>query len=259
MTPPLPSGQHDCIRIEGMRIDCIVGVYPTERHKPQPLIVDAELYFDSRPAASGSGLGATIDYAKLFGELSFILQSCRFLLLEEAAQALCRYVLCAPTQDAARAQVEAVTLRLTKPQALSSGAIPSLEVHRLRAQQSYEVENQVFGEVDIVYETQGCGLYRLRIAPGKELPAHYHEEMEEHELVIGSALLVQGKPAKAGSARQWPHGLVHGYHNPSTIEQTVLCVDRPAFIPADEIAVDKPPQGYQDVPCTFYYDERANA
>jgi dihydroneopterin aldolase len=258
MKPSLPATQHDCIRIQGMRIDCIVGVYPAERHTPQPLIVDAELYFDARPAAEGSGLGATIDYAKLFGELRFILQSCRFLLLEEAAQALCRYVLCTPTQDAARAQVEAVTLRLSKPQALSSGAVPSLEVHRLRQQQAYEVEEQIFGQVDIVYETQGCGLYRLRVAPGKEIPAHYHREMEEHELIIGSQLLVQGRPAKAGSARQWPHGLVHGYRNPSDMEQTILCVDRPAFIPADEIAATPAPSQFEEVASISYYDERAS-
>jgi dihydroneopterin aldolase len=58
--------------------------------------------------------------------------------------------------------------------------------------------------------------------------------MEEHELVLGAGLLLQGRPVKAGTGFSWPRGFPHRYDNPRDIEQTVLCVDLPAFIPSDE-------------------------
>jgi dihydroneopterin aldolase len=62
--------------------------------------------------------------------------------------------------------------------------------------------------------------------------------MSEHEMVLGSGLLVQGRPALPGTARAWPRGFVHAYRNPSDIEQTVLCVDRPSFLESDEVAAE---------------------
>ena len=69
--------------------------------------------------------------------------------------------------------------------------------------------------------------------------------MEEHELVVGSGLLLQGKPVRPGLAFSWPRDLAHRYDNPTDVEQTILCVDRPAFIPTDEIEVPAPSTGFQ--------------
>lgn len=228
----------DIIRLENLLVDCIVGVYPSERLRPQPLRLDLALHLDTRAAATGAGLGSTIDYARLAGELRFLLESCQFLLLETAADALCRYLLAPPTDDGPRAQVEEVLLRLTKPAALGGIAVPSLEVRRTRAEVSYTVEKKPFGQVDVVFAAKGCGIYRLRVAPGRTIPTHLHRVMEEAELVIGAGLLVQGRPVLPGTAHRWPRGFAHRYDNPTDIEQTILCVDRPAFLPDDEIEVE---------------------
>lgn len=247
------SARLDTIEIRGLRADCIVGVYPEERKTPQPLEIDLELSVDTRAAARGGGLEATVDYAKLSGEIRFLLGACRFRLLETAAEALARYVLAPPTEDAKHAQVREVTIRLSKPHALQGEAIPSLRIHRTFEELRLEVEENSFGRVDVIHETPGCGIYRLRIAPGRSIPTHVHREMEESELVLGSGLLLQGRPVKAGSAFHWPKGFAHRYDNHQSIEQTVLCVDRPAFIPADEIEVDVPLEELESLePVRFY-------
>lgn len=233
----------DEIELSGLTVDCIVGVYPSERLTPQPLHLDLTLYLDTRHAARGGGLAATVDYARLAGELRFLLESCRFLLLETAADALCSYILAPATQDAPHADIEAVRLRLTKPKARAGGAIPSLSVVRERADYDLEVEHKPFGEVDVVHVTKGCGVYRLRIAPGRSIPTHVHRVMDERELVLGEKLHLQGKAIESGTAIHWPRDLAHRYDNPADVEQTVLCVDRPAFIPDDEVPVDEPERG----------------
>jgi len=243
----------DVISVRGMTVDCIVGVYFSERDRPQPLQVEYSLYLDTRAAAAGAGRTGTVDYARLTGELRFLLESCRFGMLETAAEALCRYILAPPTEDSPRAQVEAATIRLTKPQAMNGAAQPSVEIHRRASEMSYAVEHKSFGSVDVIHEGGAYGVYRLRVKPGGSIPTHVHKVMEEHELVLGSGLLLQGKPVKRGLAFRWPKDFAHRYDNPSATEQTVLCVDSPAFIPSDEVENGEPVESLQSVSGKPYY------
>ena len=229
----------DVVALAGLQVACIVGVYGSERRKPQPLQVDVRLYLDRGPA-DDEGLSATVDYAQLAGELRFLLERARFRTLEGATEALLRYLLAPPTADVARAPVQAATVRLTKPQALGGLAVPTVERHRHRADYVYEAEEKPFGRVDLLYVTPSLGIYRLRVKPGACIPTHVHRVMEEHELVLGSGLLLQGRPVARGTAFAWPHDFPHRYDNPAAIEQTVLCIDSPAFIAADEVEVSVP-------------------
>lgn len=246
-----PVGGHDVIRLEGLVVECVIGVYPGEREIPQPLEVDVALELDTRKAA-GSSLKHTVDYARLCGELRFLLEKSRFLLLETAAEALCRYLLAPPPDGVERARVDAATVKLTKPAALAP-VRASLEIHRRRGEYDYDVEEKPFGTVDVIYATKGCGIYRLRIAPGSSIPTHVHQVMDEHEMVLGDGLLLQREPVLPGTVLAWPHGLPHRYDNPTDVEQTVLCIDRPSFLPDDEVEVPDPPEGLARVEGERYY------
>ena len=89
-------------------------------------------------------------------------------------------------------------------------------------------------------ETRECGVYRERIHPRTVLPTHVHQHLDESELVLGSGLLLQGQPVAAGLAHSWPKGFAHRYENVTDTEQSFLCIDRPAFIPTDEVEVALP-------------------
>jgi dihydroneopterin aldolase len=243
----------DQVRLKDFRVECIIGVYRAERLTPQWVELDLTLYLDTRPAAATGDLEASIDYARLCGEIRFLLESCHFRLLEEAAQTICAYVLAPPTQDAGRCAIDAVTLELTKPAALGEVATPSVRVHRETSDFSLEVEEKDFGRVDIVSQGRDYGVYRLRIAPGCAIPTHVHRRMEEHELVLGSGLHLQRRPIAAGSSHSWPLDFAHRYDNPSQTEQTVLCVDRPPFIPEDEVLVEDELGDLALVPSQSYY------
>jgi dihydroneopterin aldolase len=243
----------DVVELKGLRVECIVGVYKSERHIAQPLELDAALYLDTRPAAAWRHLRDTVDYARLSGELRFLLENCSFLLLESAADALCRYILAPPTHDLSRAQVKAVTLRLRKPEALTQGTVASLQIHRREGEYHYGCEVKPFGRVDIIYESEALGIYRLRVKAGGSIATHEHGRMEESELVLGSGLHLQGRPVRAGTGVRWPKNFPHRYDNPQMLEQTILCVDRPAFIPDDEVPVETPSGGLEPISGTAYY------
>ena len=247
----------DVIELRQLPVRCIVGVYPAERGTPQPLDLDVALYLDTRKAAAAGSLRDTVDYARLAGELRFLLETADFRMLETAAEALCRYILAPPTPDVARAPVRAVTLRLSKPEALGRAGLASLRVHRTADEYRFEAEEKSFGRVDIVFQDEHVGIYRLRIAPGCTIPVHEHRVMEEAELVLGPGLLLQGQPVLAGTGIRWPRRFPHRYDNPRAFEQTVLCVDRPAFIPDDEVEVPEPSGGLMPVEGRAYYPAAA--
>jgi dihydroneopterin aldolase len=215
----------------------VVGVYPSERDVPQPLVLDVELELDTEDAAVRERLSLSVNYAALAAQLTFLLETCRFRMLETAAHALCRFLLAPPGSGEPRAAISRVRLTLTKPTALGGRAVPSLEVERDVGSVVLGCEHKPFGTVDVIHETRDAGIYRLNIAPGKDIPRHVHRVMRESELVLTRGLYCQGKPAPLGSVRHWAHGEAHGYSNPTRRVQSLLCVDSPAFIESDEVVL----------------------
>lgn len=229
----------DTISIEGLQVDCVVGVYPHERDNPQPLRLDVKMALNTAMAGERARLRMTVDYAAIASQLAFLLQSCRFHLLETAAHALSRYLLAPPALGEDRPRLESVSLRLTKPGALGGNGIPSLEVHRNSRDVSLRYEAKPFGTVDIIHETKSEGIYRLNIAPGGRIPIHVHHVMHESELILGDGLVLNGERAVGGSVYRWKHDMAHGYENPSSNWQSILCVDSPKFDPLDEREVER--------------------
>ncbi len=230
----------DRLSLRGMRFDCIVGLFDFERNTPQPVDLDVTLHFDTRHAARQGRLAQTVDYSRTLGELRFILVAGRFKLLESAAEAVAAWLLAPPSLDVPRPQVERVDVRLSKLVALSGAAVPTLEISRQRSDFTMVTETKSFGFVDVIFETRECGVYRERITPKTVLPTHVHHHLDESELVLGDGLWLQGSPVAAGVAHTWPKGFPHRYENPTDLEQSFLCIDRPAFIPTDEVEVDVP-------------------
>ena len=233
--------KRDVIALEGLVVDCVVGVYPHERDTPQPLRLDLYMQLDTRTAAEHQRLRASVDYAAIAGQLTFLLTACRFRMIETAAHALARYLLLPPAKGEQRAHIDGLRLRLTKTFALAGRAVPSVEIERSSDEFSLTTEESKFGDVDIVFERRDFGIYRLNVAPKKSIPLHVHRQMHESELVLGDGLMCQGKPVAAGSVFRWPHGAAHRYDNPTDHFQTVLCVDSPRFIAEDEVEVEGEP------------------
>jgi dihydroneopterin aldolase len=231
----------DVIAIEGLEVDCVVGVYPHERDRLQPLRVDLYMEVDTRAAGQHERLRSSVDYAAVASQVTFLLKTCRFGMLETAAHALSRLLLAPPALGERRAQVEALRLRLTKPFALSGLAVPSLEISRDLSDVTLETEESRFGKVDIVFETSEAGIYRLNVAPHNGIPLHMHKKMQEAEMVLSDGLLCQGQKVAAGSVFHWPLRAAHRYDNPTERYQTILCVDSPSFMEDDEVEVEGEP------------------
>ncbi|MDC0707483.1 dihydroneopterin aldolase [Stigmatella sp. ncwal1] len=243
----------DVIELREFTVKCTLGSSLPGGEAVQRLRLDMAMFLDTRQAAMDGHLAHTVHYGRLAGELRFLLESCRFETLESVAEAVACYVLLPPSPDAPHVQVTAVTVRVAWPDAPEGQAVPAVQVHRRHGNVVYGGEDKPFGRVDIIYERPSYGIYRLRIKPGGSIPTHMHQQMEESELVLGGGLLLQGRAVLQGMVFHWPKGFAHRYDNPTRIEQSVLCVDRPGFIPSDEVELEEPGGGLQPMQGRSYY------
>ncbi|WP_225409991.1 dihydroneopterin aldolase [Stigmatella hybrida] len=225
----------DVIELRNLAVDCIVGLYPRERIAAQPLRLDVALFLEAPKAPeAGHRLPAAHD-GRLAGELLFLLEACRFKVLESAAETVARYVLLSPLPEAPHAQVRAATVRVTKPHALEGLAVPSLQVHRT-AEELGAPEPAASGGMDFVHEGPGYSVYRLHLGPGRTAAHAFAPPGEQAELVLGGGLLLNGAPVARGMAFHWPGGTVREYGNPTSTAQAILCVSLPRFFPLVERA-----------------------
>jgi len=58
---------------------------------------------------------------------------------------------------------------------------------------------------------------------------------------LSEGLFCQRRAVEPGTVHRWPKRAAHCYDNPTDRYQTVLCVDSPRFLEADEIAVEGEP------------------
>jgi FolB domain-containing protein len=256
----MPVVSESVVRIRSLEVECVVGVFPHERHHPQTVLLDVDLWLNTRAAAETDRLSCTVDYDFLSKQLCFLLQNAKFQLLETAAHALCDYLtappllstwpaqmpsvleLCSPahSEDTTQPRIEAARVTLAKPDALRATharAIPSVTVQRSASGRPLPCEVKPFGSVEIVFENPHVGIYRLNIGPGQTIPLHIHKHMRESEMALTTGLQCQRRPVSQGTIFQWDAGEAHVYHNPSAHTQTVLCIDMPKFDPSDEIVV----------------------
>jgi FolB domain-containing protein len=138
-------------------------VFDWERQHAQQLSVEIGMALDLDAAAAGD-LSASIDYSAVLDELQFIAVEGRWRLLESLISAMMRHLLAPPGEGEARAQLDAVRIKLTKPYALERRAVPSVEMQRERSwftRQRLRRTADDGVEIDVVAEAKEAGAYHL--------------------------------------------------------------------------------------------------
>jgi len=119
----------DRLSLLGLRFEARHGVLAREKELPQPFEVDVVFHADLSAAAEHDDLGATVDYAALYGVVRDVVTGPSFDLIEGLAGAVARATLAAT--DAAL--VDAVEVRVRKPRApIEGAAFDTVEVTLLR-------------------------------------------------------------------------------------------------------------------------------
>ena len=109
----------------GLRVECVVGVYPHEREHPQPIVIDIELDNDFAAASSSDAVGDAVDYDRVVAGVTELVQRRQFRLIETMAEETAALLL------ERHASVTTVRVEIRKP-----NAIPNAEWSFARLERS---------------------------------------------------------------------------------------------------------------------------
>ncbi len=156
----------DRFELTSFRVDAVLGVLASEQHTPQPIDVELALELDLEVAGDSGDLSRSVDYAAVHRQVSFLLRTPRWRLLETFALAICRLLLAPPAPSEARAHVRRVELALRKPTILD-GAVPGIRVARDTDWVDLEARFEPPGSwLEVLAETPWAGAYRVLVDAG---------------------------------------------------------------------------------------------
>lgn len=170
----------DWIVLSEMSVPCVLGLHEWERQNPQALVAEVSLALDLDEAASGD-LAASVDYAAVLSQVELIALHGRWRLLESMAAAMARHLLSQPAPGEARAQVEWVRIKVTKPDIFGGRAVPGVELLRSRAwlgRRCLTHTNREGVNLESLTEAPETGAYHVSLEPGVSWPLLEHSTAE---------------------------------------------------------------------------------
>jgi dihydroneopterin aldolase len=112
--------------LQGLRVDCVVGIYESERRMPQTVIVDIELDYDFEAAAASDAIADTIDYDDVARAVTELAQRRAFHLIETMAEEAAVMLM------ARLPLLQRVRLDIRKPAAVPAADCARVRVERAR-------------------------------------------------------------------------------------------------------------------------------
>lgn len=109
------------IIIDGLKANCVIGIKPAERLKPQEVIIDLRLSLDLSKASDSDDIEDTVDYDTLAGEITKFVENSRFKLLEKLAYEVAQFA-------KEHSSADEVRIKIKKPSALKGARYAAAEV-----------------------------------------------------------------------------------------------------------------------------------
>lgn len=119
-----PKGKKlDKISLNGINAMVVIGTFPEEREKTQPVFADVDIFCDLSRAGRSDVLADTIDYFELEERIFRLMSESRFFLLERLAEVIAQSVL-------SDCRIFKCRVRLSKPEAMRHSNPVSIEIER---------------------------------------------------------------------------------------------------------------------------------
>lgn len=144
-----------------MELDCIVGIRPAERRRPQRVRLDVGLWLELSRAGRSGRFAHTVDYSLVIEEVSRLLHFREYRLVEMATEEIAGMLI------AAHPLLDRVSIRLEKPEALGARArTAAISVTRDRSAFSPRTREAANVRTEVVLETQEASIESVTLAPG---------------------------------------------------------------------------------------------
>lgn len=113
--------------LQGLRVECIVGIHPHERETLQCVLFDIDLDYDFAAAAIADAIDDAVDYSRAASLVAELAERRGFQLIETMAEETAAMLF------AQFPQVRRVRLEIRKPAAVPAAACAFVRVERVRS------------------------------------------------------------------------------------------------------------------------------
>lgn len=113
--------------LQGLKVECIVGIHPHERETRQSVLLDIDLDYDFAPATAEDGIAHAVDYTRAASLATELAEQRGFQLIETMAEEISAALL------ATFPQVRRVRLEIRKPAAVPAATCAFVRVERTRS------------------------------------------------------------------------------------------------------------------------------
>jgi FolB domain-containing protein len=115
----------DKVLIRNLRLQGILGVNNEERTIPREIVINVDLYTDTRGGATSDDLVDCVDYSRVAKEIRALVEAARRFTVESLAEDIASLCLRNP-------RVQKVMVRVEKPGAVSGADSVGVEIERER-------------------------------------------------------------------------------------------------------------------------------
>ena len=118
-----PQGSTDFVKIKGLEVNAVIGVFDWERAIEQPLLIDVTMATDISKAGKSDDINDAINYKEVCDDITELCQQTKALLIERLAELIAEHIL-------SKYNTTQVEVSVAKPTAISAAEAVAVQITR---------------------------------------------------------------------------------------------------------------------------------
>ena len=118
-----PQGSTDFVKIKGLKVNAVIGVFDGERAIEQPLLIDVTMATDISKAGKSDDINDAINYKEVCDDITELCQQTKALLIERLAELIAVHIL-------SKYNTTQVEVSVAKPTAIKAAEAVAVQITR---------------------------------------------------------------------------------------------------------------------------------
>ncbi|MFD1131977.1 dihydroneopterin aldolase [Psychrobacter sanguinis] len=118
-----PQGSTDFVKIKGLKVNAVIGVFDWERAIEQPLLIDVSMATDISEAGKSDDINDAINYKEVCDDITELCQQTKALLIERLAELIAAHIL-------SKYNTTQVEVSVAKPTAIKAAEAVAVQIAR---------------------------------------------------------------------------------------------------------------------------------
>lgn len=118
-----PQGSTDFVKIKGLEVNAVIGVFDWERAIEQPLLIDVCMATDISEAGKSDDINDAINYKEVCDDITELCQQTKALLIERLAELIAAHIL-------SKYNTTQVEVSVAKPTAIKAAEAVAVQITR---------------------------------------------------------------------------------------------------------------------------------